>query len=160
MKLTAERLRELLHYDPETGVFVWVVRSNQNTPTGATAGTTGQPYIVISIAGRLYGAHRLAWLYVHGVWPARHIDHRDGNGNNNRIANLRDVPRTVNMQNRRKAQANNQSGLQGAMKNGNSWMSRIAVNGVPKYLGTFPTPELAHQAYLEAKRKLHEGCTI
>lgn len=161
MTLTAKKLRELLDYDPVTGVFVWVVRSNQNTFAGTLAGTTTKhSYVVISIGARVYAAHRLAWLYVHGVWPTYHIDHKDGNASNNQITNLRDVPRTVNMQNRRKAQINNRSGLQGAMKNGSGWMARIAANGVIHYLGNFRTPEEAHQAYLEAKRKLHEGCTI
>ena len=160
MTLTAEKLRELLDYDPATGVFIWAVRSNQNTLAGTLAGTTKHSYFAISISSRVYAAHRLAWLYVHGVWPTYHIDHKDGDIRNNQITNLRDVPRNVNMQNRRKAQINNRSGLQGAMKNGSGWMSRIAANGVIHYLGNFQTPEEAHQAYLKAKRRLHEGCTI
>lgn len=150
-ELTVKRLRELLHYDPLTGVF---------TRDGKQAGTTDRAYVAISIDNKLYGAHRLAWLYVHGVWPSEHVDHIDGNARNNRLLNLRDVSRSVNMQNRRKAQANNRSKLMGAMRNRDGWMARIQTNGVKRYLGQFPTAELAHQAYLNAKRELHEGCTI
>ena len=115
---------------------------------------------MISIDNRIYPAHRLAWLYTFGVWPSHHIDHIDGNKWNNRLANLRDVTRAVNMQNQKNAQSNNQSGLAGAMKNGNGWMARIRTNGNTKYLGTFPTVFQAHEAYLAAKRELHEGCTL
>ena len=160
MSLDAKQLRALMHYDPETGLFTRLVRSNRNTQIGETAGTTKSQYVVISIKGRLYPAHRLAWLYVHSAWPSCDIDHIDGDKRNNRLKNLRDVTKSVNMQNRKRAQANNQSKLAGAMKNNGSWMARIRVAGTNKYLGNFPTPELAHNAYLKAKRVFHEGCTI
>jgi hypothetical protein len=64
------------------------------------------------------------------------------------------------MQNLKQARSDSSSKVLGVFPNGAGWMARIKTAGKPKYLGTFPTTELAHSAYLEAKRQLHEGCTI
>jgi len=114
----------------------------------------------ISILGKLYCAHRLAWLYVHGKWPDRHIDHINGKPDDNRISNLRDVSVSVNMQNRTRAQSNNKSGLLGVSKVQNGWTATIGKNKKRIHLGTFPSPELASSVYIKAKRYLHEGCAI
>ena len=164
--LSAEQLREILHYDKETGVFTWRVnRGGRFGVAGQTAGCIGKNgRRRILTAGKANLAHRLAWLYVYGQWPTNHIDHINGNPDDNRIVNLRDVPRSTNLQNQRKAQVSNKScGMLGVSKNGpprNPWRAQIRFNGTTKYLGIFPTPELAHAAYIEAKRRLHPGCTI
>jgi HNH endonuclease len=89
-KLTAERLRERLHYDAETGVFTRRVGSS-NARAGDVAGSVHSTgYVRISIDGGKYTAHCLAWFYVHGVWPSDQIDHINRNRSDNRIANLRE----------------------------------------------------------------------
>lgn len=160
--LTHARLVELLSYDPMTGAFAWrpFKRKGYST-TGRPAGSRHQlGYIHIQIDGVIYKAHRLAWLYVHGVWPSDQIDHRDGVKDNNRIGNLRDADAVINGQNRRVAHRNTSTGLIGAHKHGNAFTSQIRSQGVIKHLGRFPTATEAHQAYVAAKRELHEGCTL
>ena len=161
--LTAERLRELLHYDPETGVFTWRVNRGRTAKAGSQAGSPHDGYVQITVDGREYKAHRLAWLYVHGVWPVGQIDHRFGIRNDNRIGELRDVTPSVNSQNQRIAKRSNKSsGLLGAYWHNvsNKWMAHIGVAGKKIHLGMFDTAEAAHAAYIEAKRRLHAGCTI
>jgi hypothetical protein len=98
----------------------------------------------------------------HGEWPAQQIDHINMNRTDNRIANLRSVSPRVNSENRRTAQSQNLVGLRGVSWRDHckKWRSRITVHGVEHRLGQFDTAEDAHAAYLEAKRRLHEGCTI
>lgn len=155
-ELTFERLRELFAYDAKTGVFT---KKNSGAPTGS-ANRAG--YLCLRIDGRTYLAHRLAWLFAHSHWPANHIDHIDGDRANNRLSNLRDVPRTVNMQNMRRAPSSGTSGHFGATYNklAKKWIAQIRVGGRNKALGYFDTPEKASAAYVKAKRELHEGCTI
>lgn len=158
--LTAARLRELLDYDPETGAFTWRV-PRQHRPAGLPAGTkTRIGYLVIRVDGHVHNAHRLAWLHMTGEFPAATIDHMDGDKSNNRWVNLRDVPQRVNSQNHRKAQGS--AGLLGACwnKRTKNWRAVITVDDKQVHVGTFPTPELAHAAYVDAKRRLHEGCTL
>ena len=116
--ITAQRLRELLHYDPETGHFTRKVRTAQRHRVGDRAdlvSTTGNlaGYYRVALGGTKYLAHRLAWFYVHGMWPAGEIDHIDADRGNNRIANLRDVPAQMNKENFRRARVDNRSGLLG-----------------------------------------------
>ena len=160
--LTAERLREVLDYDPETGVFVWRIRTSNCVKVGDVAGGLRlDGYFAIGLDGRTYLAHRLAWLWVHGHWPQYGIDHIDGDVENNRITNLRDVDQSTNMQNVKKACVNNKtSGLLGSHPSGKKWRAQITVGGKIHYLGTFDTQELAYAAYLGAKRLFHSGCTI
>ena len=160
--LTAERLREVLDYDPETGVFVWRVRTSNCIKVGSVAGGQRQDgYFAIGLDGKTYLSHRVAWLWVNGFWPQYAIDHIDGDLTNNRISNLRDVDQTINMQNVKRACVNNKtSGLLGTHPSGKKWRAQIAVSGKMHYLGTFDTPEEAHAAYLGAKRLFHSGCTI
>ena len=158
--LTQARLKELLHYDPSTGDFTWI--GGSRTPIGKRAGClfdTG--YIRIQIAGRFYRAHRLAWLYVTGAWPRHQIDHIDGQRDNNAFHNLRDVTAGVNSQNRRKAHPGSASGLLGVAKGyKGQWNAYITAAGRSQYLGTYQTANEAHAAYLAAKRRMHEGCTL
>lgn len=160
---TQERLRELLDYDKETGVFRWKVARGGMAQAGAIAGKTGKNgYQYIRIDYKFWLSHRLAWVYVHGVEPAGEIDHIDGNSLNNAIANLRDVPPCINKQNVRESSPKRRNGrLLGAFKSaGGRWRAQIALDGKKKHLGCFATEEEAHEAYLAEKRQIHVGCTI
>ena len=158
--LTLERLKELLHYDPETGIFTWRVSRRHRVQAGDVAGSQSGRYIGIRIDYVLYYAHRLAWFYVHGEWSKIDIDHKDLDKTNNRIDNLRDVTRTVNKQNRQQAQPNNKLGILGVRFHDGGFQARINVNGKDRHLGSFRTKEEASNAYLKAKRELHEGNTM
>ena len=159
--LSAEKLRELFSYDPATGAFTRLVRSAHCVKVGDIAGCkTSTGYSQISISCRSYFAHRLAWLHVHGRWPECFIDHIDGNRYNNAIANLREASRSVNQQNLKEAMTRNASGLLGVSRHGKKWAAKITIDGKCRYLGCYKTAELAHAAYLDAKRLLHVGCTI
>lgn len=159
--LTAERLRELLNYDPETGEFERRMSVSNRAQAGAKAGCRDRGgYLLVRLDKRLFKAHRLAWLYVHGEWPKGDIDHINGVTSDNRISNLRDVTRRVNLQNKRVGAG--RSGLIGAhwFEHGQCWQSSIRADGKNIALGLFNTAEEAHAAYVAAKRKLHEGCTL
>lgn len=162
--LTPQRLRELLDYDPATGVFTWRMNSPRGgwMRAGKVAGTPhSQGYVFIRFDCQYYFAHRLAWFWLHGCWPEFHIDHVDGNRANNAAQNLRDVTQTVNMQNIKRAPRNSSNGILGASPHGKSgFCARIRIQGKTRYLGTFGSAEEAHQAYLRAKRELHAGCTL
>lgn len=160
--LTAQRLRELVKYDPSTGVFTRLLRTRgRKSKSGAAGRTRGDGYVTLRIDGPEYLAHRLAFLFMNGSWPNGDVDHIDGDPSNNRFANLRIVERSVNMQNIRKAHKDTRSGLLGVYSNRpNLWYSMIFAGGKQVYLGLFSSPESAHEAYLEAKRKMHSGCTL
>jgi len=162
--LTRDRLKELLHYDIDSGKFTW--RNNRsNVKEGATAGCLSlNGYILIRIDRKLHLAHRLAWLYHYGdANIPRLIDHINGDKTDNRISNLRPATKVLNGQNRRSAQSNNKSsGLLGVayISHTRKFTAYIDKGGKRKYLGLFERKEDAHEAYLLAKRVLHEGCTI
>lgn len=160
--LTATRLRTLVHYDPNTGIFIWLKKTNRRIKNGAEAGWMADGYRHIAIDGHNQKAHRLAWLYVHGVWPSQDVDHIDGNRSNNAIANLRDVSRAVNIQNQRIAKPRNQSGYLGVAPTGTPgrWSAQVHVAGKKHHLGCYGSPEEAHAAYVAGKRRLHEGNTL
>jgi hypothetical protein len=156
--LTAERLPAVLAYDPETGAFRALGR--RRAAADGEVGTVTRGRRVVFVDGKGYRAHRLAWLYVHGAWPAGDVDHIDGNPLNNALANLRDVSRTVNMQNLKRARSDSRSGLMGASKCRGRWQAQIVVHGKRLHLGMFATAEAASAAYLAAKRRMHEGNTL
>lgn len=161
--LTQERLKELLHYDPETGVFTRLY-GNECWKGKAAGGKDEKGYVRVRLYGAKYRAHRLAWLYMTGSWPKNQIDHINRIKHDNRIDNLRDVNNSQNKQNNFKARSDNKSGFLGVCshqkKMGMRYNAVITSNGVSTNLGWYGTPEEAHQAYLEAKIKHHEGCTI
>lgn len=163
LDMTVAQLREAIDYDHSTGKFYW--RRRKNVPhqinvqfAGIEAGyyCAQLGYVLIGLENRLYRAHRLAWFYVFGVWPPSDIDHIDGDGYNNRIANLRLCTRSQNNANMRKPK-HNTSGLKGAFwdKRAGRWLSKIVVQRKPHYLGYYDTAEAAHAAYCEAAKRLH-----
>ena len=161
MKITQRQLEKILRYSPETGVFVWVMKPNRRIRIGGIAGWLEENgYVRIEICKCRYYAHRLAWLYMTGEWPKEQIDHINGVRSDNRWANLREATRFINAQNQRNPRADNVTGFLGVLPWRNSFQARIGLRGKSHYLGTYHTAEQAHEAYLQAKRRLHEGCTI
>ena len=161
-QVTQNILRQLLSYDPLTGIFTRLKRTSMRINVGQEAGYLHKDGgVQISVLNKEYKAHRLAWLYMTGEWPEFEIDHINGNRSDNRWENLRDIKHAINLQNRRKPQTNNRStGLLGVYPNKKRYRAVIATNGKSTHLGTFDTPDGAHEAYLKAKRKFHAGCTI
>lgn len=154
--MNSEKLKELLHYDPETGVFIWKVNRGGKAQAGTIAGRTdGHGYRQICVCSTMYMAHRLAWLYVYGVLPKQQIDHINGIPDDNRIRNLREATQLENNQNNIKY-SNNKSGYLGVCLYKQKWMAQIQTNGKKKYLGLFNSKEEAYAVYLKAKEALHE----
>jgi hypothetical protein len=146
-----------LSYDRGSGVFTWQREPRPIRPLiGKTAGSSGtRGYVLICLPGHAQvGAHRLAWIYVHGSIPdGMEIDHRDGNPSNNAIDNLRLATSSQQKMNK-KVQSNNRSGLKGAYYHaahkGKKWRSQIRSGGRIVFLGYYETAEEAHSAYAEA----------
>lgn len=165
--LTQARLRELLHYDPEAGIFRWLVNVSSTGRAGQIAGcrrsTQGAEYIVIRLDRKLYLAHRLAFLYMEGEFPRAIVDHIDADKSNTRWANLRHTTKGGNAQNKKVAQSNNKkSGLLGVYwsERNQKWGAKLVVNRKQHHGGFHETPEIAHQAYVTLKRVLHPYGTL
>lgn len=160
--VAVQRLRELFNYDSETGTITRRVAVNSSDLAGHVAGRKDRlGYVVVSVDYVTVFAHRVAWALVNGDWPKLDVDHINGVVDDNRIANLREVSRSHNLQNQRKAHKDSASGYLGVkMRRGKkktSWESRIFAEGKSVHLGSFGTPEEAHHAYVKAKRVLHPG---
>lgn len=115
---------------------------------------------MVKIDGCKVMAHRIAWLIYFGHWPDGDIDHINGDRSDNRIINLRDVSRTINLQNRRSPQSTNATGYLGVHRDKRRYVAQIKTPDRNIRIGTFRTPEEAHAAYINAKRELHEGNTL
>jgi hypothetical protein len=154
--ITAERLRELLHYDPETGVFTYRMPRKRIRVGGVAGYARSDGYRRITLDRQFDYAHRLAWLYMTGEWPLADVDHKNGDPSDNRWTNLRQATTTQNLANSRKP-ANNTSGYKGACWDAEKrkWLASIKVNGRTKFLGRFNCPAEAHRVYVEAAKKLH-----
>lgn len=159
--LTAERLRQLVRYDPATGIFTNIA-PRKKVRVGVVAGNvdSSSGYRLMCVDRSRHYAHRLAFLYMTGSLPAHMVDHLNGDRSDNRWSNLRDAPRVINQQNMRGPMTGTASGLLGAFKKRNRWESRIRINGRVMRLGTFGTAQAAHEAYVSAKRLHHPGCTL
>ena len=156
--LTAERLRELLNYDPETGEFMWLVSSrNSRALVGKIIRgyRAKNGYFSIRLDGRLYYAHRLAWLWMTGQHPTRFIDHKDVNPSNNKWENLRQANDSTSAANTR-ARKNNKLKTKGVSRygNGGKFVAYITKDRKRHYLGVFETKDEAHAAYIEKANEL------
>ena len=162
--ITQQILKELLNYNPETGIWSWRL-NRKGVRCGSEAGWINDSgYVLIGLDGRIgrsYRAHRLAWLWMTGKWPSEQVDHKNGVRHDNRWENLREATREINCQNLRTAKSHNRStGVLGVVPSGKRFSAKIAINRETHHLGTFDTTNEAHAAYVAAKRRLHPGCTI
>lgn len=156
--VTLEILADHLDYNPETGVFTWLVQRRGGARAGDRAGSVNsEGYILIGLCGKFYRAHRLAWFCTYGEWPKSEIDHINRDKTDNRICNLRDVTRQTNSENVTRPNRGNVSGFRGVRAKRHRWLAEIRINGKQKQIGTFDSPEEAHTAYLAAKRANHLG---
>lgn len=162
--ITPACLREFFKYSPETGDIRWIKTPSPIVKVGGLiCGKNRAGYIRVVLNKKDLLAHRVAWALFHHAWPSGMIDHINGDKADNRIVNLRDVSRSVNTQNQKKAHKSNlSSGLLGVQffKRTGRWRTQIWVNGKSSFLGYFDTKEQAHEVYLQNKRLLHHGCTI
>ena len=160
--LTAERVRELFNCDYDTGILTVRYKHSANSVVGSVCGNKrADGYVKVSISYRKYAAHRIVWLHHYGAWPNGQIDHINGVRSDNRIRNLRDVLPSTNRQNVYGSTSRSTSKLLGAFRhsapNNKPWKSSICFSGKTLFLGYFDTAEQAHEVYLEAKRRLHQG---
>lgn len=155
--ITQDRLKQLLRYDPNSGQMTWISHHQQTQLIGKFAGALdGAGYVVIGIDNKLYRAHRLAFLYMTGSMPPL-VDHINGVKSDNQWGNLRASNKVGNAQNIRKAHCDSKSGLLGVEISRDKFSARISISGKRIGLGTFDTAQEAHEAYMAAKRKLHDN---
>lgn len=149
-------LSEKITYFPESGDFARLTKSSHNASPSGSVNKHG--YIVFSVAGKPYYAHRLAHLLMTGDWPKGQIDHINGDRSDNTWSNLRDVDHADNQRNLHGAQKNSRSGYLGVMymgdkRRGKKYAARIHRKGERHELGYYETAEEAHEAYMKAKKE-------
>ena len=151
--LGQSELKSLLLYDPETGIFTWLVGQDKGKKAGFKH---CRGYLQQKIKTKKYLSHRLAWLYVYGEMPSGEIDHINGIRDDNRIINLRECSASQNQWNCT-AQKNNTSGFKGVCwnKRAGKWHAQIMINLNKKHLGYFATAEQAGAAYQAKAKELH-----
>ena len=155
------RLKQLLDYDSETGLFKWRTGRKGAAKDARVGSIRPDGYQVIRLDARQYRAQRLAMFYANGVWPTGDVDHINGDKLDNRLCNLRDVPTLQNQHNKFSAQSNGQIGIRGVKDSSHgTFVASISAHGHEYYLGSYATPEEASNAYLTAKSILHPSAPI
>lgn len=160
--LTAEEVRRRFRYVKSTGLLIRRVpvvcgRGSVHEHAGAVAGSLHKDgYVYTAISGRLYLAHRLAWLWVTGEWPKGQVDHKNGKRSDNRWSNLRDATVTQNRQNTlgQHARKGPYPGVYKHSRNDGTYVAQIKHKGQVRYLGSFACESAARQARIEAEREL------
>lgn len=150
--LTYERLKELLHYEPETGWFTWRINSAVAKPGDRAGNIHGFGYRQIGLDYKKYLEHSLAWFYMTGEWPKTEIDHINRDKSDNRWANLRAATRSQQGHNKGMS-ARNKLGFPGVNKHGTKYVSRILVDSKAIHLGWFSTIAQARIARLLAEKQ-------
>ena len=161
--LTQSELKRIWGYNPITGIFTRLVRTNGRVNVGDVADfLRSDGYVQLQILRKKYLCHRLAWLYMTGNFPNDATDHLNGIRHDNRWVNLRDATNSINQQNQRRPKSNNKSGYLGVSwhTRAGKWRATIRLNGKSFHLGIFDDVHEAAERYLQKKRELHEGCTI
>lgn len=157
-EIRIDRLAEVLNYCPQTGALTWRAKVNRRIVIGTPAGSKGKNgYLHISVDGVRLLCHRVAFAMTHGYWPDL-VDHINRNTGDNRIENLREANKSLNAQNQCTTRSRGKHGRGVTFE---KWRNRFAavihVNGKSHRLGTFLTADKAHQAYVAAKSKYHQG---
>lgn len=157
--LTQSELKSLLHYDPKTGIFTWLVNRNRNAKAGDVVGSiNNRGYMRLMINRKTYTFHRLAFLYMKGKFPKDQVDHKDRNKTNNAFSNLRECTPSENSRNRGLS-SNNSTGCTGVIKVKNKFQAQIHINEngskKSKYLGTYDSLEEAAAAYQITAKNEH-----
>ena len=152
--LTQKRLKELLCYDPDTGLFSWA-RGRSGCKKGQVVGyTNGRGWLRVKLDGKHYKLHRLAFLYMDGEFPSEEVDHANGVKSDNRWCNLRKATRSQNMANR-KSGGNSVTGYRGVLPSGDRFWAQITKDGKRVHLGMYDCPKEAHKAYCKAAKELY-----
>jgi len=153
--LTQSRLKELLHYDEETGIFTRKTKIGRYKLGSISGAKHNKGYVQITIDGENYLAHRLAWFYVYGEFPKNQIDHINRIKTDNSIKNLRDVDASTNHHNIG-VRSHNSSGVTGVIWSSRSkkWVAQIILNNKRHHIGTFKTVELAKVARQKKEKEL------
>ncbi len=152
--ISFDEVRRLLSYDQHTGEFIWRVSPGRRRCVGSRAGSRRQRgKIIIMVRGVKYQAHRLAWLWMTGLWPQSAIDHKDLNPGNNAWLNLREASDSQNAANRG-VLGRNKLGVKGVrMTPRGKYRAQITVGGRRIALGNFATQEQARGAYQSAANR-------
>lgn len=154
--ITQERLKYLFSYSKYAGIFTRLVTTSSRAVKGVVAGSSDfYGYLNIKIDGRTYKCHRLAWLYVKGIWPAEDVEHKNLKRGDNRWINLRLAASDSLNQANVGRRADNTSGYKSVHKRKgcSKFRARIQVNKRRISLGDFDTPKAAHAAYMVAAKK-------
>jgi len=157
MSLSQERLKQLMVYDPLTGIFTRRIQAGSRGLAGDVAGTVEtNGYVRISVDSRPYRAHRLAFLYMTGMWPEKDVDHRFGDTSDTTFASLREATKSENLQNSKK-RVDNSSGTKGVSfrKDRGMFSVRMKVGNVYKSFGCYKELELAELVATEARELYH-----
>jgi hypothetical protein len=168
--ITQEELKRVLHYDPDTGVFTWLIRPDDGTQgtkafntkfAGKRAGTLckthGYRHISTStVDGLIHREHRLAFLYMTGAWPSPDPDHKNGDKSDNSWNNLREATLSQNQMNT-KVRVDNASGRKGVSfcNRTNKWVAQLIAGKTHYWLGRHSTIQDAIAARLAAEIKYH-----
>lgn len=152
--MTHQQLKSMIEYDLTTGVFKWLVKPSQAVKVGDVAGSTNDGYVRIKVGPKRYLAHVLAWFYVTGSWPEHEIDHKDGDGTNNRYDNLRPATHGQNAMNKRTWAGSGYKGVSWS-KTAKKYRARIQVNKTMHELGDYKSAEEAARVYDAAARQHH-----
>lgn len=158
--LTQAEVRQILNYDPDTGVFLWKRREDVGAKwngkwAGKVAGHSSvKGHVVIMVNKQRYFAHRLAWVYATGEYPDGDIDHKNGVKNDNRLCNLRPATRTQNITNS-PVRKDSSTGVKGVYRHRGKFVAQTRKNGQHYYIGAFKTLEDAKAAHADFYEKLH-----